>query len=149
MNCASARTTSKPPSRRSFTPPPDGFARPFQHQCRPDPAKMRQRPPDSSIRPRTEYLSLVVFAATKECSTHRRSVLEQSLQSDPQDERGSGQSGYLTLPGDHGRMILHGLRGEGGSVEPEISPLTIPVATRSRMEAFRLPFPRRGKAGRP
>jgi hypothetical protein len=46
-------------------------------------------------------------------------------------------------------MILHGLRGEGGSMEPEISPLTVPVATRSRMEAFRLPFGREGKAGHP
>ena len=46
-------------------------------------------------------------------------------------------------------MILHGLRGEGGSVEPEISPLTVPVAARSRMEAFRLPFLRQGKTGYP
>jgi hypothetical protein len=30
-------------------------------------------------------------------------------------------------------------------MEPEISPLTVPVATRSRVEAFRLPF----KAGHP
>jgi hypothetical protein len=44
-------------------------------------------------------------------------------------------------------MIVHGLRGEGGSMEPEISPLTVPVATRSRMEAFGLPFLREGKAG--
>ena len=34
-------------------------------------------------------------------------------------------------------------------MEPEISPLTVPVATRSRMEAFGLPFLREGKAGRP
>jgi hypothetical protein len=67
----------------------------------------------------------------------------------PVDERRPGQSGYLTLPGEHGRMILHGFRGKGGSVEAEISPLTVPVATRSRMEAFRLPFLRGGKAGRP
>jgi len=46
-------------------------------------------------------------------------------------------------------MILHGLRGEGGSVEPEISALTVPVATRSRRGAFRLQFLREGKAGRP
>jgi hypothetical protein len=46
-------------------------------------------------------------------------------------------------------MILDGLRGEGGSVEPEISPVTVPVATRSRMEAFGLPFLGEGKAGRP
>ena len=39
------------------------------------------------------------------------------------------------------------LRGEGGSVEPEISPLTVAVAARSRMEAFGLPFLRQGKAG--
>ena len=32
-------------------------------------------------------------------------------------------------------------------MEPEISPLTIPVATRLRMEAFRLPFRREGRAG--
>ena len=32
-------------------------------------------------------------------------------------------------------------------MEPEISPLTVPVATRSRMGAFRLPFGREGKAG--
>ena len=44
-------------------------------------------------------------------------------------------------------MILHGLRGEGGSMEPEISLLTVPVATRSRMGAFRLPFLREGRAG--
>ncbi len=30
MNCANARTTSKPPSRCSLTPPLDGFARPLQ-----------------------------------------------------------------------------------------------------------------------
>jgi hypothetical protein len=76
-----------------------------------------------------------------------RSVLEQALQSDPVDERRSGQSGYLTLPGERGRMILHGLRGEGGSMEPEISPLTVLVATRSRVEAFGLPFLRGGRAG--
>jgi hypothetical protein len=76
-------------------------------------------------------------------------VLEQSLLSDPLDERRSGPSGYLTLPGEHGRMILRALRGEGGSVEPEFSPLTVPVATRSRMEAFGPPFLRQGKAGRP
>jgi hypothetical protein len=46
-------------------------------------------------------------------------------------------------------MILHGLRGEGGSVEPEISPLTVSVATWSRMEAFRVPFGREGRAGHP
>ena len=44
-------------------------------------------------------------------------------------------------------MILHGLRGEGGSVEPEISPLTVLVATRSRRGAFRLLFLCEGKAG--
>ena len=44
-------------------------------------------------------------------------------------------------------MILHGLRGEGGSVEPEISLLTVPVATGSRMEALRLPFLGEGKVG--
>ena len=37
--------------------------------------------------------------------------------------------------------------GEGGSMEPEISGLTVPVATRSHVEAFRLPFLREGKAG--
>ena len=78
-----------------------------------------------------------------------RPVLEQSLQSDPLDERRSGQSGYLTLPGERGRMILHGFRGECGSMEPEISPLTVPVATRSRMEAFGLPFLREDKVGHP
>jgi hypothetical protein len=79
----------------------------------------------------------------------RRSVLEQSLRSDPLDESRSGQSGYLTLPGEHDRMILHGLRWEGGSMEPEIPSLTVPVAIRSRMEAFGLPFLREGKAGHP
>ena len=88
-------------------------------------------------------------SSTATCAQSRRSVLEQSLQPDPLDERRSGQSGYLTLPGEHGRMILHGLRGEGGSVEPEISPLTVSVATRSRMEVFRLPFGRDGRAGHP
>ena len=34
-------------------------------------------------------------------------------------------------------------------MEAEISPLTVSVASRSRMEAFRLPFLREGKAGRP
>ena len=53
------------------------------------------------------------------------------------------------MPGGRGRMILHGLRGEGGSMEPEIPPLTVPVANRSRMEAFGLPFLREGKAGHP
>ena len=43
-------------------------------------------------------------------------------------------------------MILHGLRGEGGSMEPETPPLTVPVAIRSHMEAFGLPFLREGKA---
>jgi hypothetical protein len=56
----------------------------------------------------------------------RRSLLGQSLQPDPLDEHRSGQSGYLTLPGEHGRMILHGLRGEGGSMEPEIPPVDGP-----------------------
>ena len=46
-------------------------------------------------------------------------------------------------------MILHGLRGEGGSMEPGIPPLTVPVATWSRMEAFGLRFLREGKAGLP
>jgi hypothetical protein len=46
-------------------------------------------------------------------------------------------------------MIMQGLGEEGGSVEPEISPLTVAVAARSRMEAFGLPFLRRGKAGHP
>jgi hypothetical protein len=32
-------------------------------------------------------------------------------------------------------------------MEPEISPLTVPGATRTRMEVFRLPFLRGGKAG--
>jgi len=32
-------------------------------------------------------------------------------------------------------------------MEPEISPLTVAVATGSRMEAFMLPFLREGKAG--
>jgi hypothetical protein len=32
-------------------------------------------------------------------------------------------------------------------MEPDISPLTVPVATRSRVEAFGLPFLREGKAG--
>lgn len=88
-----------------------------------------------------------MFTVTKERGAHRRSVLEQSLQSDPLHERRPGQSGYLTLPGEHGRMILHGFGGEGGSMEPEISSLTVPVATRSRVEAFRLLFLREGKAG--
>ena len=88
-------------------------------------------------------------AGLAQCASTRRSVLEQSVQADPLDERRSGQSGYLTLPGERGRMILHGLRGEGGSVEPEISALTVPVATRSRRGAFRLQFLREGKAGRP
>jgi hypothetical protein len=44
-------------------------------------------------------------------------------------------------------MILHGFGGEGGSMEPEISSLTVPVATRSRVEAFRLLFLREGKVG--
>ena len=79
----------------------------------------------------------------------RRSVLEQSLQPDPLEERRSGQSGYLTLPGEHGRMILRGFRGEGGSMEPGISPLMVPGATRSRVEAFGLPFLREGKTGHP
>jgi hypothetical protein len=105
MNCANARTTSKPPSRRSFTPPPDGFARPFQHRCRPDPAKMRQPPPDSSIRPRTEYLSLAVFAATKECSAHRRYARQPDAASSRRWPRiavrserplPAGSSGWLT-----------------------------------------------------
>ena len=34
-------------------------------------------------------------------------------------------------------------------MEPEISPLTIAMATRSRVEAFGLPFLREGKAGHP
>jgi len=34
-------------------------------------------------------------------------------------------------------------------MEPEIPPLTVPVATRSCMEAFKLPLLREGKAGRP
>ena len=34
-------------------------------------------------------------------------------------------------------------------MEPEISPLTVSVATRSRMGAFGLPFGREGKAGHP
>jgi hypothetical protein len=34
-------------------------------------------------------------------------------------------------------------------MEPEIPPLTVPVANRSRMEAFGLPFLREGKAGHP
>jgi len=55
----------------------------------------------------------------------------------------------MTLPGEHDRMILHGLRGEGGSMEPGIPPLTVPVATWSRMEAFGLRFLREGKAGLP
>ena len=46
-------------------------------------------------------------------------------------------------------MILQGFRGEGGSVEPEISSLTILVAIRSRMEVFRLPFLCEGKTGHP
>jgi hypothetical protein len=46
-------------------------------------------------------------------------------------------------------MIVHGFGGEGGSVEPEISPLTVAVAARSRMEAFGLLFPRGGEAGHP
>ena len=46
-------------------------------------------------------------------------------------------------------MIVQGLGEEGGSMEPEISPLTVAVAARSRMEAFRLPFLRQGKAGHP
>ena len=58
-----------------------------------------------------------------------------------------GNPGYLTLPGGHGRMTLHGLRGEGGLMEQETSPLTVAGATRSRMQAFRLPFLREGKAG--
>ena len=32
-------------------------------------------------------------------------------------------------------------------MEPEISPLTVPVANRSRRGAFGLPFLREGKAG--
>ena len=32
-------------------------------------------------------------------------------------------------------------------MEPDIPPLTVPVATRSRMEAFGLPFPLEGRAG--
>src|ERR1017187_7078427 len=53
MNCAKARTTSKPPSRRSFAPPLNGFARPFHHRRRADPAKTRQRPLLSLTPPRT------------------------------------------------------------------------------------------------
>src|ERR1017187_1840017 len=53
MNCANARTTSKPPSRRSFAPPLNGFARPFHHRRRADPAKTRQRPVRSLTLPRT------------------------------------------------------------------------------------------------
>jgi hypothetical protein len=34
-------------------------------------------------------------------------------------------------------------------MEPEIPPLTIAMAIRSRMEAFGLPFLREGKAGHP
>ena len=34
-------------------------------------------------------------------------------------------------------------------MEPEISPLTVPAAARSRMGAFRLPFLRQGRAGHP
>jgi hypothetical protein len=34
-------------------------------------------------------------------------------------------------------------------MEPEIFPLTVPVAARSRMEGFRLLFLREGKAGHP
>ena len=44
MNCANARTASKPPSRRSFTPPPGGFARPPRHRRQTDLARTRQRP---------------------------------------------------------------------------------------------------------
>ena len=40
------------------------------------------------------------------------------------------------------------IRRGGGSMEPEISPLTVPVAGRARMEAFGLPFLCEGKAGR-
>jgi hypothetical protein len=51
MNCANARTTSKPPSRCSFTPPLDGFVRPLQHRRQADLAKMQQRPLHSSMPP--------------------------------------------------------------------------------------------------
>jgi hypothetical protein len=34
-------------------------------------------------------------------------------------------------------------------MEPDIPSLTVPVAIRSRMEAFGLPFLREGKAGHP
>ena len=34
-------------------------------------------------------------------------------------------------------------------MEPEISPLTVPVATRSRIGAFRLPFLLEGRVGHP
>jgi hypothetical protein len=55
-NCANARTTSKSPSRCSFTPPLDGFARPLQHRREADLAKMHRRPLHSSMPSRTRVL---------------------------------------------------------------------------------------------
>ena len=91
MNYANARTASKPPSRRSFTPPPGGFARPLRHRRQADLARTRQRPLHSSMQPRTRFLSLAVFAVTQERGAHRRrSVLEWSLRSGMLAQRRSG-----------------------------------------------------------
>jgi hypothetical protein len=46
-------------------------------------------------------------------------------------------------------MIVHGSRGEGGSMKPELFLSTIATATRSRMEAFELSFLLEGNVSHP
>ena len=67
MNCANATTTSKPPSRCSFTPPLDSSARPLQHRRQADLAKMHQRPLHSNVALNSSTCHL-------SCSPRRRSA---------------------------------------------------------------------------
>jgi hypothetical protein len=94
MNCANARTASKPPSRRSFTPPPGGFARPLRHRRQADLARTRQRPLHSSMQPRTRFLSLAAFAVTQERGAHRRRYALHPLHDGlARSQRRAGRSG--------------------------------------------------------